>query len=1286
VSGGAIGGRFVVEAEVASGGMGRVLRARDRDTDQLVAVKTMLRGDPAALARFERECRALSEIGHPGIVGYVGHGVQADGSPYLAMQWLTGRDLAQVLRDLRAPTVAAGRSSIHGTGLTVRDTITLGVRMASALGALHRAGIVHRDVKPSNVFLPDGTVDNAKLVDLGTVRTSGTQRDLTQTGAVVGTPYYMSPEQARGDEDITPASDVFALGCVLYECLTGVCPFYASHFVAVLGRILLDEPQPIPTLRAEIPPALVALITLMLRKTAAERPADGDATAARLTEVRESISGIQAIETMSALGDLRAQPEAHSSVGSDERRLSCFLWARASGSIDPAIAREHAASVTDLGDGSLLLGIAGVASPAEQAVRTVRLALAIRQAVPHAALSIATGQIDAPAGRAPTGSDVARRAQSALDATPAGKIVVDAVTSALIASQFVVERTAAGLVIATADHESSIAKLGKLVGRKKEVSLLVATLDEAIEESVARGAVVTGVAGLGKTRLRQEIESVIGERGDLARVYIAQADVAGSGSTYAVLGSALRRAAGLRSGDDAATAGARVADLVAHVPADRRARVASFVAELAGAPTTGEADEALRAARGDPALFGAGVRAAFDDLVRADAARGAVAWVIDNVQWADAPSVRLVLSVFGALADQPMFLLALGRPEARSAHPDLFGRRGVTELALEPLTARASRLFVEESLGTSVKASLVSTIVERGGGNPFYLEELVGAARAGAAEKLPDSILGMVQARLSVLSPEARRVLRAASVLGEVLWSGAVEQMLGVSGMTFGASEWLDDLVRKEILVVRGESRFATERELAFRHSSVRDAAYAMLTPEDRARAHRAAAVWLENAGERDPLLLAHHHREAGDTTNAARALRRAAELALDRNDHAAAIAHARGAVEVGADDETRGACLAIVASSAAWAGEHDVAAETGIEAADLVTPGTRSFFDALDSALRGLAARGRAEAFDALLARLFSTPPAPEAASALLDALCHATATAMHTGRADSAALGLARIAALTREHDVDARLSGAAAHVLALDAWADGRLDDSVDQLERAIAQADRARDARGAVQAHATLALLLAERGELVRAEEAAQHAVTRSQEIPVGSFAAHALLSLGLVLARTSDRADEARALLDDAHAELAHADEARLAGWAQAALADLDLSVGDVAGAERRALDAVATLAHVPSLRAWAMAVLSRAQRRADRSRDALASARIAVELQRAAGCPWGDTLPRLALAEALAAVGDSFGARATYAVASDHQRARAARISDPAARSGYLALADVAATLAGATR
>ena len=1286
-----IGGRFLVEAEVASGGMGRVLRARDTETNEVVAVKMMIRADPASVARFERECRALAGVGHPGIVRYISHGMLPDGAPYLVMQWLSGRDLAHLLRDHRDPQtrVSAGRRARGAPrGLSIRDVVTLGVRVASALGALHRAGIVHRDVKPSNVFLPDGTVDNAKVVDLGTVRSSGAMRDLTQTGAVVGTPFYMAPEQARGDSDVGPAADVFALACVLYECLTGNCPFYASHFVAVLGRILLDEPDPIIKSRPDAPPELVALIEKMLRKEAADRPPDGEAVAAVLAGIRDALSSTDAATPTPSSGEMSAERSAltptgsHSSIGSDERRLSCFLWARARGAIDVALVHEHGGIATDLGDGAMLVGIANVASASDQAVRTARLALAIQRAHPDVAVSIATGQVDAQAGRAPTGSDVARRAQAALVGTPSGTIAIDAVTSALIAGNFVIARTPAGQVLVSGDVDSHGTRTaGKLVGRKREMSVLTANLEEALDESVARGVVVIAGPGLGKTRIGQELERVLAERDDVARVFRAQADVAGAGSTYALIGSALRHAARLRPRDDAAKVTERTSALVARVPPERRARTLAFVRELCGVAADDD-DDALRAARGDPALFGAQVRAAWEELLRAESSRGAVVLVLDNLQWADAPSIRLVTAALGALGDRPFFVLALGRPEARAAHPDLLARRGITELALEPLTPRACTTYAQDALGDDAAPELIATIVERSGGNPFYLEELVRAAQAGTGEKLPESILGMAQARLSGLSPEARRVLRAASVLGEVLWAGAVEHLLGAGGMTFGTSEWLDDLVRKELLVARTESRYPGQRELAFRHSIVREAAYAMLTPEDRERAHRAAAMWLEEVGERDPLVLALHLRQGGQRETAAQALRRAAEQALERNDHAGAVARAREAVEAGADGETRGACLAIVAACAAWAGEHDVAAEAGIEASDLVRMGSKAFFDALDAALRGVSARGRAEAFEALLARLLAAEPEAGAEGSLLDALCHATGQAIYAGRHGPTRQGLARIAVLVASgRGVDARLAGEAEHVLAIDAWAAGRLEEAVRRLREACAHAERAGDARGASDHLGTLAVLLAELGASDEAEKTAQLTIARAQAVHVGTWNAQGMLAAGLVAARAGGRGDEARLLLDDAYAELSHAEEARLAGWAGATLAELDLEAGRPDAAEPRAREAVETLAHVPSLRAWATAIWSRALHRLDRPREALATARIAVDLARAHGVMFGDALPSLVLAEVLETAGDRFGAHATLERAGKRMRERSSAIGDESLRVAYLGTVDVARTL-----
>ena len=168
-------GRFALERSVATGGMGEIFRAIDRQSGEVVGVKTV-RVEGGA-DRFQREIQILSNLRHPGIVSYLAHGRVGD-EFYLVMEWLEGEDLGTRL------AVAE---------LNAQEAVGIGVQVAAALEAVHRQGIIHRDVKPSNVFLVDWRLDRVKLLDYGVARQTGMEK-LTWTGSVVGTPSYMAPE------------------------------------------------------------------------------------------------------------------------------------------------------------------------------------------------------------------------------------------------------------------------------------------------------------------------------------------------------------------------------------------------------------------------------------------------------------------------------------------------------------------------------------------------------------------------------------------------------------------------------------------------------------------------------------------------------------------------------------------------------------------------------------------------------------------------------------------------------------------------------------------------------------------------------------------------------------------------------------------------------------------------------------------------------------------------------------------------------------------------------------
>ena len=256
---------------VGEGGMGRVFHATDAQMGGDVALKVLRHDilDPDAVSRFDREVAALARLHHPNIVGYVSHGKTADGAPFVAMQWLAGEEL---------------RARLKRGVLDLEDTLIVASRIADALAHAHAIGITHRDVKPSNILLVGSAVDEATLIDFGLARSGNDE--LTQTGAIIGTPTHMAPEQIRNE--ISPAVDVFALGCVIYQCLTGTPPFAAKGATAVLARILFDEPESLASL-APVPPALAELVDSMLRKAPLERPSMEDA-AAVLRQLRASHS------------------------------------------------------------------------------------------------------------------------------------------------------------------------------------------------------------------------------------------------------------------------------------------------------------------------------------------------------------------------------------------------------------------------------------------------------------------------------------------------------------------------------------------------------------------------------------------------------------------------------------------------------------------------------------------------------------------------------------------------------------------------------------------------------------------------------------------------------------------------------------------------------------------------------------------------------------------------------------------------------------------------------------
>ena len=264
------GGRYRIEHEIGSGSAGTVYRARDERTREIVALKVVT--DPQLASRFAREAHALARLDHPAIVRYVAHGeTPGGGGMYLAMEWLDGEDLEQRIQR-GAPGWEAAR--------------VLGIRLAGALGNAHRLGLVHRDMSPRNVFLPHGRLDAAKLLDFGLVRLpDGQMLERTASQAILGTPYYMAPEQVRDPRRVDGRADLFGLGVLLYETTTGKRPYEGTDLFSLWANIVGGVHVPITSLAPDTPAAFVQLVEALLAKDPAARPATGELVERALVEL-----------------------------------------------------------------------------------------------------------------------------------------------------------------------------------------------------------------------------------------------------------------------------------------------------------------------------------------------------------------------------------------------------------------------------------------------------------------------------------------------------------------------------------------------------------------------------------------------------------------------------------------------------------------------------------------------------------------------------------------------------------------------------------------------------------------------------------------------------------------------------------------------------------------------------------------------------------------------------------------------------------------------------------------
>ena len=301
--------RWVIERKIGEGGMGSVYLATQLNIDRKVAIKLMRRGMERGqeyIERFLREASVASKVSHPHLVSIYDFGQTEDGLLFIAMEYLEGLALSEILDH-------------QELGLTFGQVLMVGKQLCAALAAAHEVGIIHRDLKPENIFLlemPGGDIF-IKVLDFGIAKHLGAGQTMTQTGQVFGTPEYMSPEQCRGKSQIDARSDLYSLGCILYEMLTGYTPFRSETLLQILFSHVSDPVPPMelvaeePTLRVMEP-----LVYRLLAKRAAGRLDSALQVREQLEEARAQIERLDV-----RMPGWRSLDPEHSSLGSDAETL-----------------------------------------------------------------------------------------------------------------------------------------------------------------------------------------------------------------------------------------------------------------------------------------------------------------------------------------------------------------------------------------------------------------------------------------------------------------------------------------------------------------------------------------------------------------------------------------------------------------------------------------------------------------------------------------------------------------------------------------------------------------------------------------------------------------------------------------------------------------------------------------------------------------------------------------------------------------------------------------------------
>jgi eukaryotic-like serine/threonine-protein kinase len=907
-----LAGRFSIEREVGRGGVGVVYRAHDEVSKQIVALKVIaLPGvDGGEEARFRREGRVLAGLHHSGIVRVVAFGQLDEGQPYVAMEWLEGEDISQ--RQQRAP-------------LSLAQSVLVAADVCDALAAAHSAGIVHRDVKPSNVILVGSGRGQTgpfevKLVDFGVAAVEDAK--LTRTGAIVGTPAYMAPEQARGDGKIDGRADLYALGATLFEMITGRPPHVGPTPIAILARLVTTPAPRLAEVFVDVPPRLDELMARLLTTAPNERPDSAAEVARELRELADELGSTSSDRlTRGHPQDSSAASLTTGRTGGTRLITSIVATCVPKG---PARARllthlrSRGADATELGGDAIVAHLGVRKALGDEATRALDLGLRIAKL--NASVGVATGRTRIDRTR-PTGEVVDRAAALARDAAR-GQVLADTTTSELTRGRFELQLRGDGSAVVGMALRGRRENIGgaPFVGREAELAQIVAAFERCVDDRTPIVVTVTGAPGIGKTRLRREALSRIASHASAPRIVLARCESFAKSHALGVVGDVARGLTGVAKGAPLQEAFDATDVLIAVSEAQCSERARELLARLMANEVLPELDD-TRGAR--DALW-----LVLTDMTAGLSRHNPLVLVLEDAQWADAESLSWLDHLLARAAGRPLCVLAAARPTLWRETPARFEGRDHVRIELRPLSRKHARTIATSLLGERASGekgeALADSIAHQSAGLPLFAEELARIAAAGRDASDAPTIEAAMQVHLDALDELGRDAAARLAVFGQVGWDVGLEA-IGVPS----ASDALRELAAAEVLVEQAHARFAGTREFAFKHALMREVAYASLGEDDLKQSHARAGRWLAKVGE-DDAIVARHLELGGEGVAAATYLEKAARRALAAHALPEAVSLAEKALAFADDKPTQFARAQLL--DEAWnrldarAGERDTA------------------------------------------------------------------------------------------------------------------------------------------------------------------------------------------------------------------------------------------------------------------------------------------------------------------------------------------------------------------------